>query len=60
MTARHLLKSLSIKQGNKYDAPESAKDIPAFVEFHGLNVDEILEPLDSFSGFKIPIGSDNP
>ncbi|KAG6863879.1 hypothetical protein C0991_002481 [Blastosporella zonata] len=49
--ARRLLKSLSIKQGNKYDAPQSAADIPGFIEFHGLNMDEILEPLDSFKTF---------
>ncbi|KAF5386242.1 hypothetical protein D9615_002653 [Tricholomella constricta] len=49
--ARCLLKSLSIKQGIKYDAPQSALDIPAFIEFHGLNVDEILDPLDSFKTF---------
>jgi len=49
--ARRLLKSLSIKQGLKYDDPESARDIPGFVDFHGLNVDEILDPLDSFKSF---------
>ncbi|PPQ93553.1 hypothetical protein CVT25_005520, partial [Psilocybe cyanescens] len=49
--ARRLLKSLSIKQGIKYDDPESAKEIPAFIEFHGLKVDEILDPLDSFKTF---------
>ena len=49
--ARRLLKSLSIKQGIKYDDPVSARDIPAFIEFHKLNVDEILNPLDSFSMF---------
>lgn len=48
-TARRLLKSMSIKQGVKYDDPASARDIPAFIDFHKLNVDEILEPLDSFS-----------
>ena len=47
--ARRLLKSLSIKQGLKYDAPESAHDIAPFIAFHGLNVDEILDPPDSFS-----------
>lgn len=47
--ARGLLKSLSIKQGAKYDSPESAREIPAFIEFHKLNVDEILDPLPSFS-----------
>jgi len=53
--ARRLLKSLSIKQGVKYDDPESAKDIPTFIEFHGLKVDEILDPLDSFSESTRPI-----
>lgn len=47
--ARRLLKSLSIKQGVKYDSPESAREIPAFIEFHRLNVEELLDPLDSFS-----------
>ncbi|KAG6815105.1 hypothetical protein H0H87_005075, partial [Tephrocybe sp. NHM501043] len=49
--ARRLLKSLSIKQGVKYDAPQSAADIPGFIEFHGLNIEEILDPLDSFKTF---------
>jgi phosphatidylserine decarboxylase len=47
--ARGLLKSLSIKQGVKFDSPESAREIPAFIEFHKLNVDDILDPLPSFS-----------
>lgn len=47
--ARQLLKSLSIKQGRKYDSPESAKEIPSFINFHKLNVDEILDPIESFS-----------
>ncbi|KAJ7634872.1 phosphatidylserine decarboxylase-domain-containing protein [Roridomyces roridus] len=49
--ARRLLKSLSIKQGLKYDSPESARDIPAFVEFHNLKVSEIRDPLSSFKTF---------
>ncbi|CAE7135514.1 unnamed protein product, partial [Rhizoctonia solani] len=51
MIARKLLKSMSIKQGQKYDSPESAREIPAFIEFHNLNVDEIKDPLDSFKTF---------
>jgi phosphatidylserine decarboxylase len=47
--ARKLLRSLSIKQGIKYDSPESAADIPGFIVFHKLNMDEILDPLESFS-----------
>ena len=34
--------------------PESAKGIPAFIEFHGLLVEEILDPIDSFSAFLRP------
>lgn len=49
--ARRLLKSLSIKQGAKYDSPESVRHIPSFIEFHGLKVDEILEPISSFKTF---------
>ncbi|KAF9236303.1 phosphatidylserine decarboxylase-domain-containing protein [Melanogaster broomeanus] len=49
--ARRLLKSLSIKQGTKYNSTESARDIQAFIDFHGLKVDEVLEPIDSFKTF---------
>ncbi|KAI0067215.1 hypothetical protein BV25DRAFT_1819523 [Artomyces pyxidatus] len=49
--ARRLLKSLSIKQGIKYDSPESVHDIPNFIQFHNLNVDEIQDPIDSFKTF---------
>jgi phosphatidylserine decarboxylase len=47
-TARRLLKSMSVKQGIKYDSPESKLEIPTFIAFHNLNVDEILDPIDSF------------
>lgn len=49
--ARRLLKFLSIRQGMKYDSPESALDIPGFIDLYGLDVSEILEPLDSFKTF---------
>lgn len=42
---------MSVKQGIKFDSPESAKDIPAFIQFHKLNADEILDPLNSFKTF---------
>jgi phosphatidylserine decarboxylase len=51
VTARRLLKSLSIKQGIKFDHPDSAADILPFIAFHNLNVDEIQDPLDSFKTF---------
>ncbi|KAF8339845.1 phosphatidylserine decarboxylase-domain-containing protein [Cantharellus anzutake] len=49
--ARRLLRSMSIKQGLKYDSPDSAREIPAFIAFHNLNVDEIRDPIDSFKNF---------
>ncbi|KAH6889598.1 phosphatidylserine decarboxylase-domain-containing protein [Coprinopsis sp. MPI-PUGE-AT-0042] len=49
--ARKLLKSLSIKQGVKYDSALSAAEIPGFIEFHNLDLNEILDPLDSFKTF---------
>ncbi|GME43644.1 C2 calcium-dependent membrane targeting [Neofusicoccum parvum] len=49
--ARKLLKSLSIKQGKKYDDPASAAEIPGFINFHQLNMDEVLLPLDEFKTF---------
>ncbi|KAG8730844.1 hypothetical protein FRC11_005658 [Ceratobasidium sp. 423] len=49
--ARKLLKSMSVKQGQKYDSPESAREISAFIEFHNLDVEEIKDPLDSFKSF---------
>lgn len=49
--ARRMLRSLSIKQGIKYDSPASAADIPGFIAFHRLDVNEIRDPLDSFKTF---------
>lgn len=49
--ARRLLKSLTLKQGMKYDSPDSIRDIQPFIDFHKLNVNEILQPLESFSAF---------
>lgn len=46
-----LLRSLTIKQGRKYDDPASVKDIAPFVKFHNLNLDEILLPLGEYKTF---------
>jgi phosphatidylserine decarboxylase len=50
-TVRQIFQNLTLKQGRKYDDPASVKNIPDFVKYHKLNVDEILEPLDSFRTF---------
>jgi phosphatidylserine decarboxylase len=46
-----LLKSLSIKQGKKYDDPASASEIAGFVAFHQLDMSEVLYPMDQFRNF---------
>ncbi|KAM5444922.1 phosphatidylserine decarboxylase [Microsporum ferrugineum] len=48
---RKMLKSLSIKQGRKYDDPASSSQIDAFIEFHQLDMSEVLLPLDQFKSF---------
>ncbi len=40
---------MSIKQGLRYDDPASAREIPTFIAFHKLNINEIREPIESFS-----------
>src|SRR2546421_8889138 len=46
-----MLKSLSIKQDIKYDDPASKNAIQSFINFHRLNMDEVLLPLDQFKNF---------
>ncbi|KAK4041763.1 phosphatidylserine decarboxylase-domain-containing protein [Parachaetomium inaequale] len=48
---RKLLKSLSIKQGKKYDDPASKAEIPKFIAFHGLDLSEVRLPLSDFKSF---------
>jgi phosphatidylserine decarboxylase len=48
---RKLLRSLSIKQGRKYDDPASAREINTFINFHKLDMSEVLIPPDGFKNF---------
>ncbi|KAL8770651.1 MAG: hypothetical protein Q9209_003719 [Squamulea sp. 1 TL-2023] len=48
---RKMLRNLSIKQGRKYDDPSSARDIRPFVNFHQLDMSEVLKPIDQFKNF---------
>ncbi|XP_062231642.1 phosphatidylserine decarboxylase proenzyme 2-like [Phragmites australis] len=50
---KDLLKNLSEKQGKKMNSPESAKDIPKFVELFKdqINMDEVKDPIESFKTF---------
>ncbi|KAI9729474.1 MAG: phosphatidylserine decarboxylase [Cirrosporium novae-zelandiae] len=48
---RKLLKSLSIKQGKKYDDPASAREIEPFIAFHQLDMSEVLLATEQFKNF---------
>lgn len=42
---------MSFKQGRKYDDPASASQIPGFINFHQLDMSEVLLPTDAFKTF---------
>jgi len=48
---RKLLRGLSIKQGVKYDDPASASEIQSFINFHQLDMSEVLLPIEKFKSF---------
>jgi len=48
---RKLLRSLSFKQGKKYDDPASAAEIEGFINFHQLDMSEVLLPIEQFKNF---------
>jgi phosphatidylserine decarboxylase len=48
---KKLLRSLSFKQGEKFDDPASAAEIASFVQFHQLDMSEVLLPMDKFKNF---------
>ena len=46
-----MLRNLSFKQGRKYDDPASASQIEGFVNFHRLDMSEVLLPTERFKNF---------
>jgi phosphatidylserine decarboxylase len=48
---KKMLRSLSMKQGKKYDDPASASQIQGFVNFHRLDMSEVLRPTEDFKNF---------
>lgn len=48
---RKLLKGLSIKQGKKYDDPATKAEIQKFIDFHKLDMSEVLLSVDEFKNF---------
>ena len=51
LSVRKLLRSMSFKQGRKYDDPASVAEIQGFINFHQLNMSEVLLPMDQFKNF---------
>jgi phosphatidylserine decarboxylase len=50
-SVKKLLRSLSIKQGKKYDDPASVSQIESFVAFHQLDMGEVLLNMEDFKSF---------
>jgi phosphatidylserine decarboxylase len=48
---RKLLRGLSFKQGVKYDDPASKAEIQKFINFHQLDMTEVLLPIEQFKNF---------
>ncbi|KAE9375185.1 phosphatidylserine decarboxylase-like protein [Stipitochalara longipes BDJ] len=48
---RKLLRGLSFKQGLKYDDPASKAEIQKFINFHQLDMSEVLLPMERFKNF---------
>ena len=48
---KKMLKSLSIKQGKKYDDPTSTSQIEGFIAFHRLDMSEVRLPTSQFRNF---------
>lgn len=48
---KKVLRNLSIKQGKKFDDPASRDEIEKFIDFHRLDMSEVLLPLDEFKNF---------
>lgn len=48
---KKMLKSLSIKQGKKFDDPASVAQIEGFIAFHRLDMSEVLLPTAQFRNF---------
>lgn len=40
-----------MKQGRRFDNPNSVREIPAFIKFHKIPLDEVWKPISSFRTF---------
>jgi phosphatidylserine decarboxylase len=48
---KKMLRSLSVKQGKKFDDPASTAQIQGFIAFHQLDMSEVLLPTTEFKNF---------
>jgi hypothetical protein len=48
---KQLLRSLSMKQGRKYDDEHSQREIQGFIDFHKLDLTEVLLPKEEFKTY---------
>ena len=46
-----MLRTMSFKQGKKFDDPASAREIRGFINFHQLDMSEVLKPIEDFKNF---------
>lgn len=46
-----MLRNMSFKQGRKYDDPASSAEIQSFINFHRLDMTEVLLPVEQFKNF---------
>lgn len=49
--AQRILANLTLKQGRRFDSPESVKEIPQFIKFHNIPLHEVWKPVSSFKTF---------
>lgn len=50
-TAQRILTNMTVKQGRRFDSPDSAREIQPFIKFHNLDMSEVLEPVSNFKTF---------
>lgn len=48
---RNILNKMSTTQGKRYDSPGSVREIPKFIKYHNLNMDEVLLDPKEFNSF---------
>jgi len=48
---RNFLRNITINQGKAYDNPKSTKEIPHFIEYHHLNIEEMKKEVSEFNNF---------